>query len=115
MIVKTLMIKMIMLQLPKRARMVMGIGRQPKVQRNPFGVAALAKAEEGRRAALTSQLPKVRPKVRVDLKEAEEDQKPLQVELAEASLKRLLKRSLPLKRPKPKFRTFLMLRVMKFK
>ena len=34
-------------------RMVMGIGRQPKVQRNPFGVAALAKAEEGRRAALT--------------------------------------------------------------
>jgi hypothetical protein len=53
--------------------------------------------------------------VRVGLKEAEEDQKALQVELAEASLKRLLKRSLPLKRPKPKFRTFLMLRVMKFK
>ena len=54
-------------------------------------------------------------KVRVGLKGAEEDQKALQVELAEASLKRLLKRSQPLKRPKPKFRTFLMLRVMKFK
>ena len=64
---------------------------------------------------LQSQLPKVQPKVRVGLKGAEEDQKALQVELAEASLKKLLKRSRPLKRPKPNFRTFLMLRVMKFK